>query len=264
MKAPTSSPPSSLPASSPAARPKPPPPRPPPRSKRRSPSKPRSPPRPRRRARRRRPGRRSPEGRREARRSPEEVIGLHGRKKAGPRAGFFFLRIVSGTPPGLTRTSQLGAAPGEALVLGGHADPGFLAAQGPGEGARGELRPVVLLRKVGGHDVLEPRAVDARDDRRGRPVVEVAEAPGDAVLEDSRVGPARRASRGRGCTRARARRSRESFSSTCGVDMPRSVTTASRDGAVREDVLHGLPRVVGHGKRIDEQVVDLERRRADR
>ena len=70
--------------------------------------------------------------------------------------------------------------------------------------------------------------VDAREECRGRFVVQMAEAPDDALLERPRIVALREQRRGRGCTRARAHRSRTGTTRTKGVDTPMSVSTPRR------------------------------------
>ena len=59
-------------------------------------------------------------------------------------------------------------------------------------------------------------------------VVEMAEGPGDALLQPLRIGRRSTAGRGRSCTRAPARPGPESIFSTCAVGAPMSVSTPRR------------------------------------
>src|SRR4030095_14664358 len=62
-------------------------------------------------------------------------------------------------------------------------DPFLRPPERGSERAARELRRVAFPRKMRGDDVRQVRRVDARENRRRRLVVQMPEAPGDALLE---------------------------------------------------------------------------------
>ena len=118
------------------------------------------------------------------------------------------------------------------------------------ERGAGELPRIVLPRQVRGEDVDELRIVEPREQRAGGPVVEMAEAGRDALLERRRIAAVlqhvevvialehQRVASGQAVLDVQCR------DAEIGED-------AHAPGAVADHVLHGLARVVRHRDRND-------------
>src|SRR5258708_27425409 len=90
----------------------------------------------------------------------------------------------------IPKIKKLQAPPPESNLLGGEADPAFLAAHRARERGASQTGAVVLLREVRGDYVLQPRAVERAQQALRLQIVKVPERSGDAVLEPLRVGAA--------------------------------------------------------------------------
>src|SRR5882672_12712673 len=75
------------------------------------------------------------------------------------------------------------APPVEAFFRPSEADPAFLASHRARQRGARQLRPVVLLRQVRADHVLQPRAIERAEEPLGLRVVQMAERPGDALLQ---------------------------------------------------------------------------------
>src|SRR5262249_9613706 len=113
------------------------------------------------------------------------------------------------------------------LGLRGDADPLLLATHRARERRGGEIRPVVLLRKVRRDEVAQGRARERGDEGARVGVAQMAEPPRDALLERGGKGPSIRLSRSWLHSITSASQC-DSLSTTCCVTVPRSVTTPRR------------------------------------
>ena len=164
------------------------------------------------------------------RRRSQEVIGFGRAKTAGLRARRFFAY----------RNSRQ-AKPSSCVARPTHSSQPSASAS-----AAREIRPVVLLRKVGADHVLQARPVEAREERARLAVVEMPERARDALLQPFGV-----AASPQHVEIVVALQHQRIASGQRVLDVPRRCADigehAQTECAVGKHELHRLARVVRHG-----------------
>ena len=158
-------------------------------------------------------------------------------------------------------TSAAGVAlpPAEASFLVGDANPVITTIQSRRERLDGQIRPVVFLAQMCGDQMLQALRVDLPQQCRRLIVFQMAETPGDPLLQGRRIARRRQQRLVVVALQHQRIAGTQHFN-----DMGRDATTVGEHAktvpAVAEGVLYRFAGIVRHGERLDFESTDRERR----